>query len=93
MMFKKQVAFVALCLILGAGIHSLMSDGAAAASMRSRRGVVGTYLLTVAAPGFPPFQELLALHEGGTVSETNTTLHANSANPFLNFNGSEGHGA
>ena len=38
-------------------------------------------------------EELLTLHKGGTVSETNTTLHPNSANPFLNFNGSDGYGA
>ncbi len=93
MMFKKQVAFVAFCLILGASVHSLISGEAASASMRSRSGVVGSYLLTVTAPGFPPFQELLTLHRGGTVSETNTTLHPNSANPFLNFNGSDGYGA
>ena len=46
--------------------------------------------------GVPPFQELLVLHENGTVSETNTTLHANSANPAnpqFNFNGSDGYGA
>ena len=55
--------------------------------------VVGTYILTVTADGTPPFSELLTLHRGGTLSETNTTLHPNSANPFFPFNGSDGYGA
>ena len=53
----------------------------------------GTFALTVTAPGLPPFQELLTFHKGGTVSETNTGVHANSANPLLPFNGSDGYGA
>ena len=53
----------------------------------------GTFALTVTAPGFPPFQELLTFHKGGTVSETNTGVNANSANPFFPFNGSNGYGA
>ena len=52
----------------------------------------GTYLVTVTAPGTPPFKELITLHAGGTLSETNTTLHPNSANPFFPFNGSDGYG-
>ncbi len=55
--------------------------------------VVGTYILTVTAEGTPPFTELLTLHKGGAISETNTTLHPNSANPFFAFNGSDGYGA
>jgi len=55
--------------------------------------VVGTYILTVTAVGTPPFSELLTLHRGGTLSETNTTLHPNSANQFFPFNGSDGYGA
>lgn len=62
--------------------------------------VSGAWLTTVAfppgppgaPPGPPPFKSLITFHDGGTVSETNTTLHANSANPMLDFNGSEGYG-
>lgn len=56
---------------------------------------LGTWLVEVQFPpevGVPPFQELLTFHLGGTVSETNASLHANSANPFFNFNGSDGYG-
>ena len=53
----------------------------------------GTFVLTVTAKGTPPFQELITLHKGGTISETNTTLHPNSANEFFPFNGSDGYGA
>lgn len=56
----------------------------------------GTWLVNVRFPeetGVPPFTELLVFHKGGTLSETNTTLHANSAAVPLNFNGSDGYGA
>lgn len=56
-------------------------------------GPEGTYILTVTPIGAPQFQELITLHKGGAISETNTTLHPNSANPFFTFNGSEGFGA
>ncbi len=54
----------------------------------------GTFVITVTFPmGVPPFQELLTFHKGGTISETNTTLHPNSSSPFFSFNGSDGYGA
>lgn len=56
----------------------------------------GAWLLTINYPAFvgiPPFQEMLVLHKGGTVSETNATLHANSANPGFPFNASPGYGS
>lgn len=57
---------------------------------------VGTWSVNVAFPeqsGIPPFTELLSLLPGGVVIETNTQLHPNSANQYLPFNGSPGHGA
>jgi hypothetical protein len=59
---------------------------------------VGTWLVTVEFPegGPPPFKEFLVFNAGGTLTETNTTLHANSAlNPAspLPLNGSMGSGA
>ena len=59
---------------------------------------VGTWLITVSFPegGPPPFKEFLVFNAGGTLTETNTTLHANSAlNPAspLPLNGSMGSGA
>lgn len=56
----------------------------------------GAWLLTINYPAFvgiPPFQEILVFHDGGTVSETNATLHANSANPGFPFNASPGYGS
>lgn len=48
----------------------------------------------IAPPG-PPFTELATYAAGGTLTETNTILNANSATliPGLPFNGSDGHGA
>lgn len=57
---------------------------------------VGTWSVNVTFPpesGLPPFNELLSLLPGGVVLETNSQLHPNSANAFLPFNGSTGHGA
>ena len=61
-------------------------------------GPVGAWLVSVAfpQPGPAPFTELLVFHRGGTVTETNTTLHANSADDPaspLPLNGSIGAGA
>lgn len=53
---------------------------------------VGMWHLVIDYPDLPPFLEILVFHEGGTLSESNFLLHANSANPFYPFNGSEGHG-
>ncbi len=59
---------------------------------------VGTWLVTVEFPegGPPPFKEFLVFNAGGTLTETNTTLHANSAlipATTLPLNGSMGSGA
>ena len=67
--------------------------GALAFTQNAANNPEGTFILTVTAEGTPPFNELLTLHKGGTISETNTTLHPNSANPFFPFNGSDGYGA
>ena len=53
--------------------------------------VKGAYILTATNPAFPPVKHLLTFHQGGTLSETNTISHANSAAP-LNF-ASDGYGA
>lgn len=66
--------------------------------------VTGTWLVNIEFPDIGlRFQELLTLHRGGTLTETNSGLHANSfpdpgavpppfpAPPALN--GSDGHGA
>lgn len=62
---------------------------------------VGAWLATVtfesipgAPPPPPPFKEILTLHAGGTVSETNTTLSAASGYlpPPYNLVGSDGYG-
>ena len=72
------------------------SNGADAAKLWAPgRRVTGTWLFDVVFPpetGVPGFKEIITFHTGGTLSESNTTLHANSANPFFNFNGSDGHG-
>jgi len=62
---------------------------------------VGTWLITLTIPAgqgdLPPpepFQQLISFNKNGTVTETDNTLHANSAAPgeTLNFNGSDGLG-
>ncbi len=52
----------------------------------------GMWHLIVDFPEMPPFLEIMVFHQGGTLTESNTSLHGNSANPFSPFNGSEGHG-
>lgn len=88
-MCNKRFMSVAFLAIVGV-VLLVFSSGQAAPSL-SR--VEGTYILTVTAKGTPPFQEIITLHRGGTISETNTTLHPNSANEFFPFNGSDGYGA
>ena len=78
--FLAIVGFVLLAFSLGQAVPALSSPA-------------GTYILTVTAQGTPPFQEIITLHRRGTISETNTTLHPNSANEFFPFNGSDGYGA
>ncbi len=53
---------------------------------------VGTWQLLVQFPDMPPFLEFITFHYGGTLTETNTSLHGNSANPFFPFNGNDGFG-
>lgn len=63
------------------------------ADENSTNDPVGTWLLTIAFPAAPPFNELLSLHHRGTVSETNATLNANIS-PFspLVLTASDGYG-
>ena len=89
MNLKRIAAFAIL-------FSALTTTGVANADRGARP--VGTWLVSVTfpQPGPAPFTELLVLHQGGTITETNTTLHANSAdNPAspLPLNGSLGAGA
>lgn len=58
---------------------------------------VGTWLLEVTflSGDPPPFKEMITLHSGGTVTETNATLSAASGflPPIFNLVGSDGQGA
>jgi hypothetical protein len=62
---------------------------------------VGTWLITVTFPEVPgqpppppPFQEFITLHHNGTLTETNTALHAHPiAGSSLALTASEGFGA
>ncbi len=88
-MFNKQFLLIVALLSVGMGVLTFAPSEA----MMSSSNPEGTFILTVTAAGTPPFQELLTLHRGGTISETNTTLHPNSANPpIFPFNGSDGYG-
>ena len=82
--------FMSVVLLAIVGVVVLVFSSSQAAPSISR--VEGTYILTVTAEGTPPFQELVTLHKGGTISETNTTLHPNSANEFFPFDGADGYG-
>ncbi len=84
---KRFMVVVFLALV---GVMFLGFSPGQAASSSSRP--VGTFMLTVTVMGVPPFQSLTSFHKGGTISETNTSLHPNSSNPFLPFNGSDGYG-
>ena len=88
-MCNKRFMSVVFLAIVGV-VVLVFSSGQAAPALSSPEG---TFILTVTAKGTPPFQELITLHKGGTISETNTTLHPNSANEFFPFNGSDGYGA
>ena len=88
-MCSKRFMSVVFLAIVGV-VLLVFSSGQAAPAFGSPEG---TFILTVTATGTPPFQEMLTLHKGGTISETNTTLHPNSANEFFPFNGSDGYGA
>lgn len=86
----KRIALFAII------FSALTTTGVANADWGGRP--VGTWLISVTfpQPGPAPFTELLVFHQGGTVTETNTTLHANSADDPaspLPLNGSIGAGA
>ena len=46
-----------------------------------RQNIIGSWLFTIdfGPEGPPPFREIITFHRGGTLTETNTTLNANSA--------------
>lgn len=70
---------------------------AAQGQSASHPNPVGTWLLDVAflSGSPPPFKEMITLHAGGTVTETNTTLSAASGflPPPFNLVGSDGQGS
>ena len=90
-MIKQKLTLLAVI------VATFVGMSAANASSYHQKAV-GTWLVTVEFPegGPPPFKEFLVFNAGGTLTETNTTLHANSAlNPAspLPLNGSMGSGA
>ncbi|MEL7538031.1 MAG: hypothetical protein AAFZ58_15200 [Pseudomonadota bacterium] len=96
-MQKQRSLFATWAFILVLGFVS--ASDANASWWRGWADPVGTWNITVSFPAVPgappPFKELIAFHRGGTVSETNSSLHANSANPAVpqfNFTGSDGYG-
>lgn len=94
MINKSIVLGISVVVAVGGILASPQPSSEPSSSKDLWTNPVGTFDLTVTAPGQPPFQELLTLHAGGTVSETNTTLHPNSAVPAVfPFNGSDGYGA
>lgn len=83
----KYVQLALVCLLAMALLPAAQAD--------SGSNPEGTWLLTVLFPGDepPPFQEFLVFHRDGTVSEHNSSLHANSAFPgVFNLNGGPGFG-
>ncbi len=85
---------LALALMIGMLPAAALANGGW--SDGDRCDPVGTWSVNVTFPpesGIPPFTELLSILPGGVVLETNSQLHPNSANSFLPFNGSPGHGA
>lgn len=89
-MFNKRFLLVVFLLSVGVAVLTFTPSEATESSNNPE----GTFILTVTAAGTPSFKELLTLHRGGAISETNTTLHPNSANPpAFPFNGSDGYGA
>lgn len=85
-------AFVALGMAATAPLTA-----SAGGQSASNPAPVGTWLLTVsfASGNPPPFKEILTLHAGGTVTETNSALNGASgwlAAPALNLVGSDGQG-
>ncbi len=96
-MWNKRIMIVVFLALVGV-VLLVFSSGQATSPLSGSdetlgNTVVGTFALTVTPPGLPSFQGLLTFHPGGTVSETDASLHPNSANPFFPFNGSDGYGA
>ena len=91
---KMRIRFAALtgvAMLLGAPLIA-QAQGESA----SRPAPVGTWLLTVSFLGGnpPPFKEIVTLHHGGTVTETNSSLSSASGAlpPPFNLIGSDGQG-
>ena len=97
MLIRVTIALVMGCLLAGPGRADDRWDF-------DKCRITGTWLVNISFPDIGlQFQELLSLHRGGTLTETNSGLHANSfpdpnaalpppqAPPALN--GSDGHGA
>jgi hypothetical protein len=92
---KGRIVFAAVTAL---GLMMSTSQPAAAQGQSSLHpDPVGTWLLDVAflSGNPPPFKQMITLHSGGTVSETNATLSAASGSlpPPFNLVGSDGQGA
>lgn len=78
-------------------LMSVPSPASAQGQSASNPNPVGTWLLEVTflSGNPPPFKEMITLHAGGTVTETNATLNAASGflPPPLNLVGSDGQGS
>ncbi len=88
-MFNKR--FLSVALVLAASMAAVMLTAAWRGVDDDGGNVRGSYIFTADNPAFAPTKHLLTFHQGGTLSETNTISHANSAAPF-NF-ASDGYGA
>ena len=72
-MISKSIILCISVVLVGSVLFVLpRGNSEHSSSNESRESPVGTFDLTVTASGQPPFKELLVLHSGGTVSETNT---------------------
>jgi len=92
---KGRIIFGAVAAL---GLMMTTSQPAAAQGQSaSHPNPVGTWLLEVTflSGSPPPFKEMITLHSGGTVTETNATLNAASGflPPAFNLIGSDGQGA
>lgn len=82
-------------LLVGAGCLDWKSVHASTESKNSA-SIVGTWIVDVdlGVPGLPNIAGYLTLHQGGTLTETNVSIHNNAAayDPFVGGTGSDGHG-
>jgi hypothetical protein len=89
-------SFFGTIVVLGL-MMTTSQPAAAQGQSASHPNPVGTWLLEVTflSGNPPPFKEMITLHSGGTVSETNATLNAASGSlpPPFNLIGSDGQGA